>query len=84
MGFGVPLWESGWCCLLSNSSFLTLSPNIFNFEVEFYHRVDSIIESSLREIIGSNNFALINFRMNFCETAIYDNKVFLENLVAVH
>ena len=48
------------------------------------HRVDSIIESSLREIIGSKNFALINLSLKFCETTIYDNKVFLENLVAVH
>ena len=40
------------------------------------------IESSLREIIGSKNFALINLSLNFCETTIYDNKVFLENLVA--
>ena len=64
--------------------FPPLSPNIFNFEVEFYHRVDSVIESSLREIIGSNNFALINFSIKFCETTIHDNKVFLENLVAVH
>ena len=49
-----------------------------------YHRVDSVIESSLREIIGSKNVALINLSLNFCETTIYDNKVFLENLVAVH
>ena len=49
-----------------------------------YHRVDSVIESSLREIIGNKNFALINLSLNFCETTIYDNKVFLENLVAVH
>ena len=47
------------------------------------HRVDSVIESSLREIIGSKNFALINLSLKFCETTIYD-KVFLENLVAVH
>ena len=47
------------------------------------HRVDSVIESSLQEIIGSKNFALINLSLNFCETTIYD-KVFLENLVAVH
>ena len=49
----------------------------------FHHRVDSVIES-LGEIIGSKNFALINFSLNLCETTIYDNKVFLENLVAVH
>ena len=48
------------------------------------NRVDSVIESSLREIIGSKNFALINLCLNFCETTIYDYKVFLENLVAVH
>ena len=47
------------------------------------HRVDSVVESSLREIIGSKNFELINLSLNFCETTIYD-KVFLENLVAVH
>ena len=44
----------------------------------------SVIESSLQEIIGSKNFALINLSLNFCETTIYDNKIFLENLVAVH
>ena len=48
------------------------------------HRVDSVIESSLREFIGSKNFALINLSLHFCETTIYDNKVFLENLVALH
>ena len=42
------------------------------------HRVDSVIESSLREIIGSKNFALIK---KICETTIYENKVFHENLV---
>ena len=47
-----------------------------------HHRVDSVIESSLREIIGSKNFALINLSLNLCETTIYD-KVFLENLFAV-
>ena len=41
------------------------------------HRVDSVIESSLREIIGSKKFAVINLSLNFCETTIYDNKVFL-------
>ena len=51
---------------------------------EYSNRVDSVIESSLLEIIGSKNFALINLSLNFCETIIYDNKVFLENLVAVH
>ena len=49
-----------------------------------YHRVDSVIESSLREITGSKKFALINLSLNFCETTIHDNKVLLENLVAVH
>ena len=48
------------------------------------HRVDSVIESSLREIVGRKNVALINLSLNFCETTIYENKVFLENLVAVH
>ena len=43
------------------------------------HGVDSVIESSLREIIGSKNFALSNLSLNFCETTTYD-KVFLENL----
>ena len=42
-----------------------------------------VIESSLWEIIESKHFALINLSLNFCETTIYD-KVFLENLVAVH
>ena len=51
---------------------------------KMHHRVDSVIESSFREIIGSQNFALINLSLYFCETIIYDNKVFLENLVAVH
>ena len=47
-------------------------------------RVDSLIESSLREIIGNKNFVFINLSLNFCETTINDNKVFLENLVTVH
>ena len=50
----------------------------------FNQRVGSVMESSLREIRGSKNFALINMSLNFCETTIYDNKLFLENLVAVH
>ena len=50
----------------------------------YNHRVDSVIESLLQEIRRSNNFALSNLSLNFCETTIYDNKVFLENLVAVH
>ena len=50
----------------------------------YWHRADSVIESSLREIKVSKNFLLINLSLNFCETTIYDNKVFLENLVAVH
>ena len=49
-----------------------------------HHRVDSVIESSLREIIGSKDFALINLSLNFSEMTIYDKKVFLDNLVAVH
>ena len=48
------------------------------------HRVDSVIESSLREIIGIKKFALINMSLNFCETATYNNKAFIENLVAMH
>ena len=48
-----------------------------------YHRVDNVIYSSLLEIIGSKNFALINLSLNFNETTIYD-KVFLENIVVVH
>ena len=48
------------------------------------HEVDSVIESSLRGIRGGQNFALINFSLDFPETTIYGNKVFLENLVAVH
>ena len=54
------------------------------YRQEYRHRVDNVIESSLREIIGRKNFALIKLNLNFCETTIYDNKVFLENLVAVH
>ena len=57
---------------------------VYGTGTKVHHRVDSVIESSLREIIGSKNFALINLSLNFCETTIYDNKVFLENLVAVH
>ena len=41
--------------------------------------IDSVMESSLRELIGSKNLALNNLSLNFCETTIYD-KVFLENL----
>ena len=48
-----------------------------------FQRVDSVLESSLREIIGSKNFTLFNLSLKFCETTIYDNKVFIENLVAV-
>ena len=51
---------------------------------ELGHGADSVIESSLWEIIGSKNFSLINLSFNSCETTIYDNKVFLENLVPVH
>ena len=51
---------------------------------EIYHREDSVIESPLREIIESKQLSLSNLSLNFCETAIYDDKVFLENLVAVH
>ena len=51
--------------------------------LQLHHRVDSFIESSLREIIDSNIFRLINLSLNFCETTIF-NEVFLENLVAVH
>ena len=36
------------------------------------HWVDNVIESSLLEIIGSKNFALINLSLNFSETTIYD------------
>ena len=50
---------------------------------EWYRGVDSVIESSLQEIIMSINFALINLSFNFCESIIYD-KVFLENLVSMH
>ena len=32
----------------------------------------------------AKKIALINLSLNFCETTIYDNKVFLENSVAVH
>ena len=43
---------------------------------KLYHRVDSVIESSLREIMRSKNFALINLSLNFCDTTIYDKKDF--------
>ena len=56
---------------------------VWGSAAECHHRVDSVIESSLREIILSKNFALINLSVNFCKMTIYD-KVFLENLVAVH
>ena len=49
-----------------------------------HHRVDSVIESSLREIIGRKNFALIDLSLNVCETTIYDNKVFKKFIVAVN
>ena len=48
------------------------------------HIVESVIESSLRGIIGSKNFALIYLSLNLCEMTIYDYKIFLENFVAVH
>ena len=69
---------------------MILTPKFFyasNYSLSplwLYHRVDSVIESSLREIIGSKNFALINLSLNFGETTIYGNRVFLENLVALH
>ena len=47
------------------------------------HRLDSVIESSLREIRVAKNFALSNLSLNFCETTIYAT-VFLGNFVAVH
>ena len=46
--------------------------------------VDIVIESSLREMIGIIFFSLFNLSLNFCETSMNDNKVILENLVAVH
>ena len=52
--------------------------------IGLHDRVDSVIESSLREIIGGKNFALIKLSLNSRETTIYDNNVFLENLDAVH
>ena len=39
-------------------------------------RVDSVIASLLREIIGSKNFPFINLSSNFCETTIHDKKIF--------
>ena len=51
---------------------------------QYQHRVDIVIESSLREIVGSKNFALMNLSLNFCETTIYDKEVFLENSIAMH
>ena len=58
-----------------------MNQKLLKAEQHKYNRVDSVIESSFREIIESKNFALINMSLNFCETTIYD-KVFLENLVA--
>ena len=55
-----------------------------NHKVNKHYLLYGVIESSLRKIIGSKNSALINLSKNFCETTIYDNKVFLKNLVAVH
>ena len=73
-------------CLCSRQNVNLAKPNQTGREFpNLLHRVDSCIESSMREIIGSKNFALVNFNLNFCETTIYyDNKVFIENLVAVH
>ena len=42
------------------------------------------MESSLREIVGRKNFALVNSSLNFRDTAADDNKVILENLDDVH
>ena len=42
------------------------------------------MDSSLREMLGSKNIAIINLNLNFCETTINDNKVILENLIKVH
>ena len=79
VGYKKAIPTSIHCTLNSNyNDFVKIPIMMFN------HRVDSVIESSLREILGSKNFALINLSFNFCEATIYDNKVFLENLVAVH
>ena len=88
---GVPITVEHFnCCDWSPHKFL--EANFFKlmdsnqiFRIDFvslqcHHRVDNI---SLREMIGSKNFALINLSLNFSRTTIYD-KVFLENLVAVH
>ena len=70
--------------LVRSVNLITHSNECWQLNTQFDHRVDSVIESSLREIIESKNFALINLSLNFFETTIYDNKVFLENFVAVH
>ena len=71
-------------CLLSNLQLIKTDQQQDLTPYWLDHRVVSVIESSLREIIGSKNFALINFSSNFCETTKYDISVFIENLVAVH
>ena len=48
-----------------------------------YHRVDTVIESSLQEIIGRKFFAPINLNWNFTEVIIKANEIIPENLVAV-
>ena len=40
------------------------------------------LKSSLQEIIRSKNFALINLRLNFCETSRNDKIIIIENLLA--
>ena len=45
-------------------------------------RADNVIEFIAGNHI-KENFALINLSLNFCEMTIYD-KVFLNNLIAVH
>ena len=50
--------------------------------MQWHHRVDSVIESSLPYIIGSKNCAFNNLSVNFTEIIMNASKVIPENLVA--
>ena len=60
-----------------------INVNFKYLSVDLYHIVNSVIESSLQEIIGRKNFALVNLSWNFTEVIIKANKVIRENLVTV-
>ena len=60
---------SAWSSDLRKASISTVAYSTRHFRsllCQLCHRVDSVIESSLREITGKKKFALINLSLNFC------------------